>query len=525
MLYKYPQARVPLRAAGRGEPPPRHGRARVRARSTPASSTTTATSTSFVEYAKAEPGRHPDARSRSHNRGPDAGDAARAAAALVPQHLVAGRRARRGRPLDAAASTTSSRHRAPGLGDYYAPRRRRAASCSSPTTRPTPRALSASDGAGPSSRTPSTTTSSTGRIDAVNPEPARHQGRGALTAAPSRRAARCRVRARASRRAHGRDRFDDFDAICSTGAARGRRVLRRARRTASPTPDARARAAPGVRRHDLDQAVLPLRRAATGSTATRPAAAARRSAQARPQPRVASTSTTPTSSRCRTSGSTRGTPPGTSRSTASRSRWSTRSSPSDQLVLLTREWYMHPNGQLPAYEWAFGDVNPPVHAWAAWRVFQIDRERRGGDGRPRLPRARLPQADAELHLVGEPQGRRGPQRLPGRLPRARQHRRLRPQRAAADRRLHRPGRRHRLDGDVLPEPDAHRARARAAQSRLRGHRDQVLRALPAHRRGDDEHRRRAASACGTSEDEFYYDVLHLPDGRTRAAARCARWSG
>ena len=47
-----------------------------------------------------------------------------------------------------------------------------------------------------------------------------------------------------------------------------------------------------------------------------------------------------------------------------------------QLVLLTREWYMHPNGQLPAYEWAFGDVNPPVHAWATWRVFQIDRKQR-----------------------------------------------------------------------------------------------------------------------------------------------------
>ena len=47
-----------------------------------------------------------------------------------------------------------------------------------------------------------------------------------------------------------------------------------------------------------------------------------------------------------------------------------------QLVLLTREWYMHPNGQLPAYEWAFGDVNPPVHAWAAFRVFQIDRDQR-----------------------------------------------------------------------------------------------------------------------------------------------------
>ena len=49
----------------------------------------------------------------------------------------------------------------------------------------------------------------------------------------------------------------------------------------------------------------------------------------------------------------------------------------DQLLLLTREWYMHPNGQLPAYEWAFDDVNPPVHAWAAWRVYQMDRDRRG----------------------------------------------------------------------------------------------------------------------------------------------------
>jgi hypothetical protein len=43
-----------------------------------------------------------------------------------------------------------------------------------------------------------------------------------------------------------------------------------------------------------------------------------------------------------------------------------------QLLLMTREWYMHPNGQLPAYEWAFGDVNPPVHAWSAWRVYEIN---------------------------------------------------------------------------------------------------------------------------------------------------------
>jgi hypothetical protein len=49
----------------------------------------------------------------------------------------------------------------------------------------------------------------------------------------------------------------------------------------------------------------------------------------------------------------------------------------EQLVLMLREWYMHPNGQLPAYEWAFGDVNPPVHAWATWRVYKIEKKRRG----------------------------------------------------------------------------------------------------------------------------------------------------
>ena len=57
-----------------------------------------------------------------------------------------------------------------------------------------------------------------------------------------------------------------------------------------------------------------------------------------------------------------------------------------QLVLLLREWYMHPNGQLPAYEWAFGDVNPPVHAWAAWRVYKIDKKRTGKGDRNFLER-------------------------------------------------------------------------------------------------------------------------------------------
>lgn len=48
-----------------------------------------------------------------------------------------------------------------------------------------------------------------------------------------------------------------------------------------------------------------------------------------------------------------------------------------QLLLLCREWAMHPDGQLPAYEWSFGDVNPPVHAWAAWQVYRIEQAATG----------------------------------------------------------------------------------------------------------------------------------------------------
>jgi hypothetical protein len=58
----------------------------------------------------------------------------------------------------------------------------------------------------------------------------------------------------------------------------------------------------------------------------------------------------------------------------------------EQLILLLREWYMHPNGQLPAYEWKFNDVNPPVHAWAAWRVYKIEKRIRGSADRNFLER-------------------------------------------------------------------------------------------------------------------------------------------
>lgn len=51
-----------------------------------------------------------------------------------------------------------------------------------------------------------------------------------------------------------------------------------------------------------------------------------------------------------------------------------------QLLLLTHDWYMHPNGQLPAYEWSFSDTNPPVHAWATYRVYELEKHANGGKG-------------------------------------------------------------------------------------------------------------------------------------------------
>jgi hypothetical protein len=58
----------------------------------------------------------------------------------------------------------------------------------------------------------------------------------------------------------------------------------------------------------------------------------------------------------------------------------------EQLILMLREWYMRPNGQIPAYEWGFGEVNPPVHAWAAWRIYKMDKKRTGKGDREFLER-------------------------------------------------------------------------------------------------------------------------------------------
>ena len=204
-----------------------------------------------------------------------------------------------------------------------------------------------------------------------------------------------------------------------------------------------------------------------------------------------------------------------------RSRWSTSASPSSSSICCCDRRYLHPNGQLPAYEWNFTDVNPPVHAWATYLRLRAgegpDRQRR-----PRLPGERVPEAAAELHLVAQPQGRRRAEHLPGRLPRSGQHRRVRPQRAAADRRH-------------LDQADGTAWMALYCQNMLqiaielrrgrpavpRAGRD-LLRALRLDRRGHEPRRTRHGPSMWDEEDGFFYDVLRRPDGSRTAQGALAR---
>ena len=175
------------------------------------------------------------------------------------------------------------------------------------------------------------------------------------------------------------------------------------------------------------QAELPLRRRALARR-RRPGASAAAVAAHDPQQRTGAISTRCASCRCPTSGSTRGSRRGTSRSSACRSRSSIAKFAKEQLWLLLFEQFQHPNGQLPAYEWEFCDLNPPVHAWAVWRVYNMDRLRNGVADRA-VARALLPQAADQLRELGQ-QGRpRRQQRVRGRLPRPRQHHGHRSQRA------------------------------------------------------------------------------------------------
>ena len=168
----------------------------------------------------------------------------------------------------------------------------------------------------------------------------------------------------------------------------------------------------------------------------------------------------------------------------------------DQLILLCQVWYMHPNGQMPAYEWNFSDVNPPVHAWAALRIYEMDKRHNGGNG----DRSFLERVFVKLLLNFTWWVNRkdpvGAQCLPGRFSRPRQHRHLRSLGTAAGGWHPHPVGRYLLDGDVLPEHAADRPRAGAGRSRLRRHRHQIRRTFPADRRGDDQPRRRGMRAVG-----------------------------
>ena len=122
-----------------------------------------------------------------------------------------------------------------------------------------------------------------------------------------------------------------------------------------------------------------------------------------------------------------------------------------QLILLCREWFQHPNGALPAYEWDFGDVNPPVQAWAALEVFAID----GGRDLDFLSRIFDKLLVNFTWWVNREDAERQ-QRVRGRFPRPGQHRPDRPV-APAGRRHAGAVRRHRLDGVLRHRDGQHRA--------------------------------------------------------------------
>ena len=147
----------------------------------------------------------------------------------------------------------------------------------------------------------------------------------------------------------------------------------------------------------------------------------------------------------------------------------------EQLLLMLRSLYSHPNGQMPAYEWNFSDVNPPVHAWATLFLYKF--EKNLGREDIQFLAALVPGPDAQLQLVGEPEGPAGTERLRRRVPGPRQHRRLRPQRPAPHRRVARAGGRHGLDGLLLPEHAGDGPHPRRPRPGLRGDRLQVPREL------------------------------------------------
>ena len=158
-----------------------------------------------------------------------------------------------------------------------------------------------------------------------------------------------------------------------------------------------------------------------------------------------------------------------------------------QLKLMLRERYMHPNGQIPAYEWNFGDVNPPVHAWATIFTYRLEKAQRG-EGDKEWLKSCFQKLLLNFTWWVNRKDRSGRNVFEGGflgLDNIGVFDRSAP---LADRRLSGAGRRHRLDGPLLPEHAGDRRRAGADRSRLRGHGAEVRRALPVDRLGDGARR-------------------------------------
>ena len=158
-----------------------------------------------------------------------------------------------------------------------------------------------------------------------------------------------------------------------------------------------------------------------------------------------------------------------------------------QLNLFLREWYMHPNGQIPAYEFAFGDVNPPVHAWAAWRVYKMTGPR--GERDTRFLESTFQKLMLNFNWWVNRKDAEGNNLFSGGFLGLDNIGVFDRSKAAPDRRLSPAGGRHGVDGILLPDDALDGARAGGNESGLRRHGLEVLRAFHRHRRRHEHDRR------------------------------------
>ncbi len=515
LALRVPAGRVPLRGAAGGQPRPRPGRARVRAaRHRPVRRGPLLGHHGRVRQGLARRHLHPRPRAQ---RRPGGGHPAPAPPPLVPQPLVvgpgrpaSGDRARRRRPERAGA----------GAGHDVAARGRRPRAALLPQPEQHRAAVERARRAVPQGRHQRPR-----GPRAADREPRRHRHEGGPLVPPGGGGRRHRGGAAAPGPRAGRP---GRHLVGDHGGAgrRGRRLLRRHR----AGRDARrgARDAPGVRGDALEQAVLPLRRGAlAGRRPGRPAPAA--GAPQRAQRAVAA----PLQPRRHLDAGQVGVPlvrglgpvvplrdagpggPGVRQGAAA---------PDHARVVHAR--------QRAAAGLRVGLRRRQPAGARAGRPAGVPRRRRARRG---VAQAHLPQDAAGLHLVGQHQGHRRRQRLRRRLPGPGQHRAGRPLQAAGRRPRAGAGRRHRLDGALLPQHARDRAGAGPARPGLRGRRGQVLRALHPHPAGDQRgravgrggrlllrpdppHLRRGALAgAGPLDDRLHPAVRRRPRRRARDA--------